>query len=352
MNEKKIKIAVLRAGRLGDSLVSFYALRTICNLLPNSTIEFIALGAPKNQIEIIRESLRFFVEPVIYRPVTKGASNLLYIFKIAFILIFKNKYDYIFSLEATYWGGKRGILKFLFKERYISFYKKQSKKISKEYEQASPIFEVLNNQSCQLVMKLLQTDTLYEIKKKSEKYRYAKIESYKVKPEKNKILLGLNSNMKSKMLSMHQCIELVRVLINIFDVEIYFVGDESEREYYSKIIENDAEFKKIKNLCGSITVRETLLLLSKIECYVGLDSGLMHLCAEFEMPIVAIFSNIDVPGRWRPNANKYFEWRDKVECEGCFETKCPKKIHECLNNFDPIFVVNALRELKVPENKL
>jgi ADP-heptose:LPS heptosyltransferase len=64
--------------------------------------------------------------------------------------------------------------------------------------------------------------------------------------------------------------------------------------------------------------------------YLGNDTGTMHLAASVGTPCVAIFSALDLIGRWHPFGTENEVFRRSVECEGCFSPTCFNK-NKCLD---------------------
>ena len=59
------------------------------------------------------------------------------------------------------------------------------------------------------------------------------------------------------------------------------------------------------NLCGATTPRTGAALLARAVCFVGNDSGPMHLAAAAGIPAVAVFSRKNPPGVWFPLGDEH-----------------------------------------------
>ncbi len=98
------------------------------------------------------------------------------------------------------------------------------------------------------------------------------------------------------------------------------------------------------NLCG-ISVSEAAEALRRCACYVGNDTGTMHLAASVGLRCMGIFSARDAPGRWVPYGNGHVVLRKAAPCEGCMSIVCPQKTHPCLAEIGIRDVLEAVDEV-------
>jgi heptosyltransferase-2 len=83
-------------------------------------------------------------------------------------------------------------------------------------------------------------------------------------------------------------------------------------------------------LAGHTTLEEAIALIGLCGLFVTNDSGLMHVAAALDVPLVAIFGPTD-PGRTAPWSKRYVLVRDEgVDCYGCKMRDC-KHEHKCMN---------------------
>lgn len=84
------------------------------------------------------------------------------------------------------------------------------------------------------------------------------------------------------------------------------------------------------NAAGELNIRQAAAALGRCELYLGNDTGTMHLAASVGTPCVAIFSALDLIGRWHPFGTENVIFRRSVECEGCFSPTCFNR-NKCLD---------------------
>ena len=93
------------------------------------------------------------------------------------------------------------------------------------------------------------------------------------------------------------------------------------------------------NLTGRTTTGEALGVLAACSLLVGVDSGLMHLAAALDLPVVALFGPTD-PAVTGPRCSVSTIVRKNLPCSPCHDSTCRRR--ECLDSIVPEEVLDAV----------
>ncbi len=151
-----------------------------------------------------------------------------------------------------------------------------------------------------------------------------------------KVLVHATSGNRNKEWSKQNFSEIVEYLSNEKNVQVIYTGAKGDSETYEEIhsyIDKELKVKPL-NLCGELSLRESLALIRKCDLIVGCDSGNLHIAASVQVPVIGIYGPMDEKKWGALGGNNTIITAD-VPCRPCglkkknkcnFERQCLTKI--------------------------
>ncbi|MDM8567566.1 lipopolysaccharide heptosyltransferase II [Candidatus Halobeggiatoa sp. HSG11] len=121
--------------------------------------------------------------------------------------------------------------------------------------------------------------------------------------------------------------------------QVWIFGSEKEVPLGAEI--QSVAGKNCISLCGKTALPEVIDLLSISKAIICNDSGLMHVAAALNKPLVAVFGSSN-PNMTPPLSNQARIISLKLKCSPCYQRNCPKKHLKCLRDITPAKVMTIL----------
>lgn len=135
--------------------------------------------------------------------------------------------------------------------------------------------------------------------------------------------------------------ELARLLVNK-GYQVWVFGSDKDHETGKQIA---IQSNSINNLCGKTSLVDVIDLISVCEYVVSNDSGLMHVAAAVNIPLIAIYGS-STPDYTPPLTNNAAIQYLALECSPCFKRVCPLGHTNCLKDIKTQTIINMIENFQ------
>jgi lipopolysaccharide heptosyltransferase II len=125
--------------------------------------------------------------------------------------------------------------------------------------------------------------------------------------------------------------------------QVWIFGSPKEEDAANRIMQ--LTHHRCVNLAGRTTLDAAIDLLGLAAAVVSNDSGLMHIAAALNKPLIAVYGPTSADFT-PPLHQKAVILSAKIECQPCFARTCPLKHHRCMLELKPHAVLTALSKMR------
>ncbi len=128
--------------------------------------------------------------------------------------------------------------------------------------------------------------------------------------------------------------------------QVWLLGSDKDKRVGQEIINYlpNSYRNLCHNLAGLTQLDEAIDLLSVANIVVTNDSGLMHISAAIDIPLIVLYGSTS-PHFTPPLNNEAVALSIPVECGPCFKRECPINSMKCLDDLTPAKVISELLRL-------
>ncbi len=134
----------------------------------------------------------------------------------------------------------------------------------------------------------------------------------------------------------------LRLKKNDNKLAVLIFGSPGEKELGAEISKKTGAI----NLCGKTNLRQAMALIRLCDLFITNDSGLMHVAAALDVPLIAIFGPTDYKTTSPFGAGSHMI-RKPVPCSPCMKPDCPLGHHECMESVSVDEVYNYMGKFRL-----
>lgn len=122
---------------------------------------------------------------------------------------------------------------------------------------------------------------------------------------------------------------------------VWLFGSNKDKPDTDAIVQQSGAGEGLVDLAGRTSLAQAIDLLSLAHLVITNDSGLMHVAAALERPLVALYGSSS-PEFTPPLSSRAEIVTLDLDCSPCFERTCPLKHFDCMNKMGPDLVEEAM----------
>ncbi len=122
--------------------------------------------------------------------------------------------------------------------------------------------------------------------------------------------------------------------------QVWVLGGENDHALGEEIHRQIPQ-DRVRNFCGKTNLGQAIDLMSLAQIVVSNDSGLMHMAAALNVPLVALYGSSS-PQFTPPLAKRVKILSLDLPCAPCFQRTCPLGHLDCMNKLMPKQVIDAV----------
>ncbi|MBU1975712.1 MAG: glycosyltransferase family 9 protein [Nanoarchaeota archaeon] len=323
-NVNSNRILIVSSCLIGDFVVSLHAIHSFILDNKNNKIDLVVTSPLYELAKHINGVDKVYVAKSSYQRKTEKYAKILPKKEYKFVLVMRMSPDAYKTLSKVKFGEMKTYAREMVKYS-LHILKSLGGENIKQWREVN--FDFIGKK-----IRYYSYQDIFDIKKKD----YLCLSRLNLKSKK-KIVVHTGSGWPSKLWDNDKWIELVKRINDYGNFQFIFVGGEqTEEETYNKIrkavkIDSVSAIKKIN-------VFQNILLMSKCDLFIGVDSGPRHLANLVDIPGVCLLG----PGlkTFMPTGKKTNVI--KKSCKKCTSTLCVKK-NKCMDKIGVKEVFSAFK---------
>lgn len=326
MEEKQLKILIIRFSSIGDIIYTTPVVRCLKKQLPHAEIHYLT-----------KKSFRFLLDNNPYVDKLHLLEDKL---SETIKTLKAEKYDYVIDLHNSL---RSVLVKAQLRVRSSTFKKQRIKKI------LAIRFKINRVEPRHLVDRYLDTVKFLGVVNDNQPIDYFLPGSYNVAQllppthQKDYIAFIIGATHFTKRMPNEQVISICKSL----DRPVVLLGGPDVAEN-GTIIEQGAG-NTVYNACGKLSMNESVFLVKQAAKVIGFDTGLTHIAEAFDKELVTIWGSTvpELLGVQPYQVTRHYEAGVELPCRPCTKfgrSECPLGHFKCMRAIDEAAIVNFVKD--------
>jgi heptosyltransferase-2 len=128
----------------------------------------------------------------------------------------------------------------------------------------------------------------------------------------------------------------------LFGVRVVIFGGPGDKTLGRKISQKMSH--RPVDLSGKTSLGEAMALIERCDLFISNDSGLMHVAAALDIPLIAVFGSTN-PAATGPLGSNSKVVQAAVPCSPCLKSECPEGHLNCMDQIDVERVFDSVKEM-------
>ena len=155
-------------------------------------------------------------------------------------------------------------------------------------------------------------------------------EEFDITDSSYKAVVNVTATNEGKVWDKNRFIQIIEYLSNEKNVQVIFIGAPSDKELYEKIEYSCALKLPPINLCGRVSIKDSLALLKKVDFILGNDSGNLHMASSVGTKVIGLYGPMPFE-KWKALGKENILIKADLECMPCrLKGKCQNN-KACMN---------------------
>ena len=340
-----MKILVVRYRFIGDMILTIPFLRNLRYACPEAQIDM--LVSP-NSGEVIEDCP--YVNNFIYFDTTRkhkyeGTNEKKKSFFYYVTVLKKNKYDKAYILKRSFSSAMLCFLSGVkerigFNSENRGFLLTKKVKYDKKKHESLCFLDILKEDNIEVKDYYLENWVSdKDIKKINNLLNENGINEYE-----KYVIVNASASNENKMWDLNNYAKIVEYIINEKNLRVIFIGAKQDYKIYENMQYTKPLLKETINLCGKVTIKDSLAILKNAKFMLGNDSGNLHMASSVGTKVIGLYGPMPFE-KWYALGENNILLRGNLECMPCASKGKCKNNNACMKSISIEMVKQAIDKL-------